>query len=52
MKKKSLFFIQRSQNIKDGNDIHLLQDEKENTIIIDFGSPSNLKNERNLDCQY
>ncbi|CAF1011366.1 unnamed protein product [Rotaria sordida] len=38
-----------SQNINDGNDTYLLQNEIENTIIIDFGSTSNLKTERNLD---
>ncbi|CAF3487847.1 unnamed protein product [Rotaria sp. Silwood1] len=37
------------QIINDGNETYLLQDENENTIIIDFGSTSNLKNERNLD---
>ena len=36
----------------DGNDTQLLQDEQENTIIIDFGSLSNLKNQRNLDWKY
>ncbi|CAF3577175.1 unnamed protein product, partial [Rotaria sp. Silwood2] len=41
-----------SQNINDGNDTHLLQDEQENTIIIDFGSPLNLKIEHNLDWKY
>ncbi|CAF2053123.1 unnamed protein product [Rotaria magnacalcarata] len=32
----------------DGNDTQLLQDEQENTIIIDFGSLSNLKNQHNI----
>ncbi|CAF4171491.1 unnamed protein product [Rotaria magnacalcarata] len=37
-----------TQDIMDGNDTQLLQDEQENTIIIDFGSLSNLKNQHNI----
>ncbi|CAF4318595.1 unnamed protein product, partial [Rotaria sp. Silwood2] len=37
------------QSINDVNDTYLLQNEEENTIIIDFGSTLNLKNEHNID---
>ena len=43
--------MKRSQTINDGNDTYLLQDETENTIIVDFGSMSNLKMDHNLDCK-
>ncbi|CAF4199938.1 unnamed protein product, partial [Adineta steineri] len=39
----------RNQNMDEKNDNHLLNNETENTVIIDFGSASNLKNEHNLD---
>ncbi|CAF4218000.1 unnamed protein product, partial [Adineta steineri] len=38
-----------NQNMGDKNDSHLLQNETKNTVIIDFGSTSNLKNRHNLD---
>ncbi|CAF4107133.1 unnamed protein product, partial [Rotaria sp. Silwood2] len=38
-----------SQNINDGNDSYLLQNQEEDTVIIDFGSTINLKNKRNID---
>ncbi|CAF3981562.1 unnamed protein product, partial [Rotaria sp. Silwood1] len=38
-----------SQNINDGNDSYLLQNQKGDTIIIDFGSITDLKNKRNID---
>ncbi|CAF4255407.1 unnamed protein product, partial [Rotaria sordida] len=37
-----------SQNINDGNDSYLLQNQ-EDTVIIDFGSITHLKNKRNID---
>ncbi|CAF5157363.1 unnamed protein product, partial [Rotaria sp. Silwood1] len=37
-----------SQNINDRNDSYLLQNQEEDTIIIDFGSIINLKNKRNI----
>ncbi|CAF4761018.1 unnamed protein product, partial [Rotaria sp. Silwood2] len=33
----------------DGNDSYLLQNQEEDTVIIDFGSTINLKNKRNID---
>ena len=42
---------QRSQDINHENDSYLLQNETTNTIIIDFGSSINLKNERNIVCK-
>jgi hypothetical protein len=38
--------------MNDGNDSYLLRNEIENTVIIDFRSADNLKNERNLACKY
>ncbi|CAF4092876.1 unnamed protein product, partial [Adineta steineri] len=38
-----------NQNMDIENDIHLLQNDTENVVIINFGSTSNLKNGRNLD---
>ncbi|CAF4006025.1 unnamed protein product [Rotaria sordida] len=40
-----------SQNINDGNYSYLLQNQEEDTVIIDFGSITNLKNKRNIDCE-
>ncbi|CAF3806236.1 unnamed protein product [Adineta steineri] len=39
----------RNQNMDDKNISHLLQHETENTVIIDFSSTFNLKNDHNLD---
>ncbi|CAF3912977.1 unnamed protein product, partial [Adineta steineri] len=38
-----------NQNMDDKNVSHLLQNETENTVTIDFGSTSNLKNGHNID---
>ncbi|CAF3166386.1 unnamed protein product [Rotaria sp. Silwood2] len=38
-----------SQNINDGNDSYLLQNQEGDTVIIDFGSITDLKNKRNID---
>ncbi|CAF3720568.1 unnamed protein product, partial [Rotaria sordida] len=38
-----------SQNINDGNDSYLLQNQEGNTVIIDFGSITDLKNKHNID---
>ncbi|CAF4093815.1 unnamed protein product, partial [Adineta steineri] len=38
-----------NQNMDIENDTHLLQNDTENTVIINFGSTSNLKNEHSLD---
>lgn len=52
MKNKTNFYSIRTENVTNTNHSYLLQDETANTILIDFGSASDLKNSHNLECKY